>query len=247
MGTLFGGGTRLHRGDAGVAHHLGVSAFATHAVVSELSVVAIEEDIPSDVAAILGCAVLTGGGAVLNSAAPQPGETLAVVGLGGVGLAALITALSRPGVDVVGIDALPAKLEIASGLGAHRVMTPAEAIEQGFTAEKVIEAAGNPRAFETAFAITAPGGYTVTTGLPAPHALAQISPLAITSEARTIMGSYLGSAVPQRDIPAFAALWREGRLPLESLISSHITLDDVNEAMDALHEGAALRQVIVFD
>ena len=94
--------------------------------------------------------------------------------------------------------------------------------------------------------LTAPGGTTVTVGLPAPGALAEISPLALTAEARTIVGSYLGSAVPSRDIPRFEQLWREGRLPLEELISGTIGLDQVNEGMDRLADGLAVRQVIEF-
>ena len=109
-----------------------------------------------------------------------------------------------------------------------------------------MEAAGHPRAFETAFALTAPGGRTVTVGLPSPSARVEVSPLTITAEARTIVGSYLGSAVPSRDIPRYAELWRQGRLPVEALISSHIALDEVNEAMDTLAAGAAIRQVIRF-
>jgi alcohol dehydrogenase len=108
----------------------------------------------------------------------------------------------------------------------------------------VVEAAGNARAFEAALAATAPGGRTVTVGLPPPDALASISPLQLVAEARTVMGSYLGSAVPSRDIPVFAQWWREGRLPVEALVSSRISLDDINLAMDELAAGTALRQVI---
>lgn len=245
-GTLLGGGVRLSRGGEPIAHHLGVSGFATHAVVHQSSATAVDDDLPPEVAAILGCAVLTGGGAVLNSARPTAGQTVAVVGLGGVGLAAVLTALSLHGVEVVGLDMLEHKLSIAKDLGATRAMTPAEAIENGFLADIVIEAAGSARAFETALNITAPGGLTVATGLSAPDARASISPLTITAGARTVVGSYLGSSVPQRDIPILAQLWRDGRLPIERLVSSRIGLDQVNEAMDALSRGAELRQVIIF-
>ena len=95
--------------------------------------------------------------------------------------------------------------------------------------------------------MTAPGGKTVTVGLPAPDARSSIAPLGLTAEARTIVGSYLGSAVPARDIPTFAQLWRDGTLPVEELISSRIRLEDINEAMDQLADGHAIRQVILFD
>jgi alcohol dehydrogenase len=245
-GTLVGGGIRLHRDGHPVSHHLGVSAFATHAVVNRASVVRVDPDIPADVAALLGCAVLTGGGAVLNSAKPEPGETVMVVGLGGVGMAAVLVALSL-GHHVIGVDGVEQKLATARDLGVTETYTPEQLLNAGVRAPVVIEAAGNARAFETALAATAVGGRTVTVGLPAPDARAAISPLVLTAEARTIIGSYLGSAVPTRDIPLFAQLWREGRLPVEQLISRRIRLDQLNGAMDALAEGRALRQLIVFE
>ena len=245
-GTLFDGGIRLHRDGEPVHHHLGVSGFATHAVVDRRSVVVVGRDVPADVAAVLGCAVLTGGGAVVNAGAVQTGQDVVIVGLGGVGMAALITAVSLRHGRVIGVDAVPAKLDRARELGATAAMTPDEAVAAGLRAPLVVEAAGHPRAFETAFALTAPGGRTVTVGLPSPTALAQVSPLTITAEARTIVGSYLGSAVPSRDIPRYAELWREGRLPVEALISSHIALDEIDSAMDTLAEGRAIRQVIRF-
>jgi alcohol dehydrogenase len=242
-GTLVGGNRRLRRDGVPVNHHLGVSAFATHAVVSRTSVVRVDPDVPADVAAVLGCAVLTGGGAVLNAGAPARGETVMVVGLGGVGMAALLTAIAA-GHPVVGIDAVPDKLERAVALGASEVFTPEELAESGVTASVVIEAAGNARAFETAVAGTSPGGTTVTVGLPSPTAMASISPLGLVAEARTIVGSYLGSAVPQRDIPRYVELWRAGRLPVEELISSRISLEAINTAMDELADGHAIRQLI---
>ncbi|MBG6237774.1 alcohol dehydrogenase [Mycetocola sp. CAN_C7] len=244
-GTLLSGGRRLTRDGSAVQHHLGVSGFATHAVVDARSIVRVDADIPADVAALLGCAVLTGGGAVINLAKPQPGDTLIVVGLGGVGMAALLTALAV-GATVIGVDANPDKLGQALELGASAAYSPADAAELGVKSATVIEAAGNVRAFETAVALTAPGGTTITVGLPSPTARAEVSPLGLVAEARTIVGSYLGSAVPARDIPIFADLWRAGRLPVEKLVSAEIRLDEVNAAMDALADGHALRQIIVF-
>ncbi|MDW4573546.1 alcohol dehydrogenase catalytic domain-containing protein [Microbacterium sp. M3] len=249
-GTLLGGGIRLHRerdGDAqDVHHHLGVSAFATHAVVNRASVVPVDPDVPPEIAALLGCAVLTGGGAVINAARPAPQDRVIVVGLGGVGMAALLVAVAL-GHEVIGVDTVPAKLEHALACGAIDAVTPAHAVDHGIHAPVVIEAAGAARAFETALAVTAPGGTTVTVGLPAPDARASVSPLVLTAEARTIIGSYLGSAVPSRDIPRYVELWRAGRLPLERLVSSRIRLDDLDAAMDRLAAGGELRQLIVFD
>lgn len=245
-GTLVGGGIRLHQDGLDVHHHLGVSGFATHAVVSRTSVVPVDSDVPPEVAALLGCAVLTGGGAVLNAARPADGSRVVIVGLGGVGMASLLVAVAL-GLEVVGVDALPAKLELAVALGATAAHLPADARDLGVRAPVVIEAAGSARAFETALALTAPGGTTVTVGLAAPDARAAVSPLLLTAEARTIIGSYLGSAVPSRDIPRYVEMWRAGTLPLEKLVSSRIRLDDIELAMDRLATGSELRQIIAFD
>lgn len=249
-GTLPSGARRLHEEDgAEIHHHLGVSGFATHAVVDRRSVVRVGSDVPPTVAAVLGCAVLTGGGAVRNAGGLMAGQDLIVVGLGGVGMSAVLAGRAithGAGGRVIGIDSNTDKHATALALGADAVYTPQEAADLGITAPVVVEAAGHPRAFETAFHATAPGGTTVTAGLPAPGALSQIPPLTVTAEARTIIGSYLGSAIPARDIPAFEALWRDGSLPAEKLITSTITLDELNEALDILDSGDAIRQMIVF-
>jgi alcohol dehydrogenase len=204
----------------------------------------VDDDVPATVAAVLGCAVLTGGGAVLNVGRPRPGDTVVVVGLGGVGMAAILVALAHHDVRVVGIDAQQAKLETARALGAHAALTPDDTAQQRLTAPIVIECAGDVRAFETAVAVTAPGGRTITVGLPSPDARAAVSPLALVAEGRSIIGSYLGSSVPDRDIPIFVDMWRSGRLPIEALISSTIRLEEINAGMDKLADGVALRQVI---
>lgn len=250
-GRLLSGTNPLSRGGVPVFHHLGVSGFATHAVIHRRSLVPVGSDVPPAVAAVLGCAVLTGGGAVINAGKPRPGDTIALVGLGGVGMAALLTASAigaqweRPA-RIIGVDANPEKLSLALDLGATEAYTPAEIEGLGLRAQVVIEAAGHPRAFETAVRITAAGGTTVTIGLPAPGALASIEPLGLTAEARTIIGSYLGSAVPARDIPLYERMWREGRLPVEKLTSSVLPLASINEAMDALADGQTVRQIISF-
>lgn len=246
-GTLLGGGMRLSRDNRPVYHHLGVSGFATHAVVHRASIVPVPNDVPPSVAALLGCAVLTGGGAVLNVGKPRAGETVAVVGLGGVGMAAVLTALAHDDVRVVAVDQLPEKLTAARDLGAHETFTPQAATDAGVKATVVIEAAGHPAALQTAIELTAPGGRTITVGLPPPDARISVSPLGFVAEGRSLVGSYLGSAVPARDIPRFVELWRSGRLPVESLVSSTISLDDINEAMDHLADGAAIRQLITFE
>jgi len=245
-GTLLGGGIRLHRDGEKLFHHLGVSAFATHAVVNVASVVRVDRDVPPEIAALLGCAVLTGGGAVINAGEPAPDADVMVVGLGGVGMAALLVAVAL-GHRVIAVDALDEKLELARDLGASETFTPAALAAVGRRAPVVVEAAGSARAFETAFAATEPGGRTVTVGLPSPDARVSLPPLTFTVEARSVIGCYLGSAVASRDIPRYVELWRAGRLPIERLISSRIGLAELDSAMDRLASGSALRQVIVFE
>jgi alcohol dehydrogenase len=246
-GTLMTGERRLSRNGQPVHHHLGVSGFATHAVVDRRSVVPVPADVPPAVASLLGCAVLTGGGAVLNAGRPQPGQTVIVVGLGGVGMAAVLTALAHDDVRVVGVDQLADKLDRARAMGAHAAYTPDEARDHNLKAAVVIEAVGHPSALETAIGLTAPGGRTVTVGLPRPDARISVSPLGFVAEGRSLIGSYLGSAVPSQDIPHFVELWRAGRLPVESLVSSTIALDDINTGMDQLADGNAVRQIISFE
>jgi alcohol dehydrogenase len=246
-GTLMTGERRLSRDGHPIHHHLGVSGFATHAVVDRRSVVPVPADVPPEVAALLGCAVLTGGGAVINAGRPRAGDTVIVVGLGGVGMAAVLTALSHDDVRVIGVDQLHTKLELARTLGAHEAYTPDDAREAGLKAAVVIEAVGHPKAVETAVDLTAAGGRTVCVGLPRPDARINLSPLGFVAEGRSLIGSYLGSAVPSQEIPHFVGLWRAGRLPVESLVSSTITLDEVNSGMDELADGNAVRQIIRFD
>ncbi|GAT15098.1 alcohol dehydrogenase [Mycolicibacterium thermoresistibile] len=243
-GTLLSGAIRLTRDGQPVHHHLGISGFASHAVVDRRSVVPVDSDVPPSVAALLGCAVLTGGGAVLNVGRPRPGQRVIVVGLGGVGLAAVLTALAHPDVRVVGVDQRTDKLHTARTLGAHEAYTPDQAVDANLKAQVVIEAAGHPDALATAIQLTAPGGRTITVGLPPPDARLTVSPLGLVAEGRSLIGSYLGSAVPARDIPRFVDLWRSGRLPVEQLVSSTITLDELNEGLDRLADGAAVRQLI---
>ncbi|BCT75209.1 alcohol dehydrogenase [Sinomonas cyclohexanicum] len=247
-GTLLTGTRHLNRPGSGgrVQHHLGVSGFATHAVVDERSVVPVGSDVPPAVAALLGCAVLTGGGALLNAGRITPETTVAVVGLGGVGMAGLLTAVGM-GCRVIAVDAQESKLATALEWGAVEALTPREALERKAEAGVVLEAVGHPRAFETAFRLLGLGGTVVTVGLPAPGATAEIEPLQLTARAQTVVGSYLGSAVPKRDVPAFEKLWREGRLPLERLVSRTIALEEINEGMDALASGEVIRQVVTFD
>ncbi|MFC6465759.1 alcohol dehydrogenase catalytic domain-containing protein [Gordonia humi] len=243
-GSLLGGGRRLHRAGTDVHHQNGVSGFATHAVVHTSSLVVIPQDVPAPVGALLGCAVLTGGGAVLNAGRMAINERIAVVGVGGVGLAAMLVAQAVGPAEMLAVDMLTSKLDLAPAYGATLVATPAEIAEHERQYDLVIECVGSTRALETAIKLTRPGGRTVTVGLPSPTTRMEISPLSLVVDTRSLIGSYMGSGDPTEDIQRYAQMYLDGRLPIDRLISAHIKLSQINEAMDALEAGDALRQVI---
>ncbi|HEX5514622.1 MAG TPA: zinc-dependent alcohol dehydrogenase family protein [Gammaproteobacteria bacterium] len=252
-GTLLSGERRLRRGGSVVHHHLGVSAFAEYATVSRRSLVKISPDLPLDEAALFGCAVLTGVGAVVNTAQLRAGTTAAVVGLGGVGLAALLGAVAAGASRIVAVDLADDKLALAAKLGATDTFNAAqpdcaEAIRAATTGgvEFAFEFAGSIKALELAYRITRRGGTTVTAGLPPPAATLPLPAVNLVAEERTVKGSYIGTCVPMRDIPRYLALYQQGRLPVDRLLTDRLKLDDINLGFDRLAQGAAIRQVVVF-
>ena len=245
-GELLRGGRRLRHDGQELSHHAGASAFAEYAVVDSRSAVVIPDAVPSPVGALLGCALLTGGGAVLNAGQVSAGDEVAVVGLGGVGLAAVMVAAGR-GAKVTAIDLLDAKLDMAVSVGAVDTMTPEATREAGRRFDVVVEAVGRTQALESAIELTRVGGRTVTVGLPNPSAQICLSAASLVLEARSLIGSYLGSGDPATDIAEYAAMYLRGDIPVEKLISQHIRLDDLNEALDSLAAGEVARQVVIFD
>ncbi|MEQ8249064.1 MAG: zinc-dependent alcohol dehydrogenase family protein [Alphaproteobacteria bacterium] len=252
QGTLMSGARRLHLNGAPVNHHLGVSAFADHAVVSQYSFVKIEKDIPYDIAALFGCAVITGVGAVVNTSKVHPGSTVAVIGLGGVGLNALLGARLAGARQIVAIDMREDKLAFARQLGATDAFNAGDAncvaaVKEatGGGVDYAFEMAGSAKALELAWNITARGGETVSAGLPHPDQRLTVPPVQLVAEERTLRGSYLGSCVPVRDIPNFVQLYRAGQLPVDRLMTGSVPLDDINEAFERLAEGETVRTVVV--
>jgi len=252
-GTLLGGERRLRHPDLGpLNHHLGVSAFSDHIVVSEASAVKVDPELPFELAALFGCAVLTGVGAAVNAARIEAGQRVVVFGLGGVGLSALLGAVLQEAATIVAVDVMVAKLELARELGAtHAVGAGPGALAEildltGGGADHAIETVGSAGVLADAYAATRRGGTTTTVGLPDPSQMLTIPAVSLVAEERTLRGSYLGSSVPARDIPRFVDLHREGRLPVERLLTHRLALDEVNEGFDRLASGAAVRQAIVF-
>jgi alcohol dehydrogenase len=245
-GELFNGGWRLHDGSGYINHHLGVSGFSEYAVIDTHSLVPIDDDVPAEIAAVIGCAVLTGAGALINNGQITKDDSVAIVGLGGVGMAAVLAAVAIGCRKIIAVDNQAEKLSTALKLGATDVELPADIEKSKLSASVVLEAVGHPAALETAMKIVSAGGKVITVGLPAPGQLATIEPLKITAEAITITGSYMGSCIPARDIPKFIDWWRDGIFPVEKLISKIITLEEINQAMDDLADANVLRQVIKF-
>jgi len=253
-GTLLSGERRIFTNDGRpVNHHMGCSAFAEYAVVSRRSAVKVPNDLPLDEAALFGCAVLTGVGAVINTAQVRAGTTVAVVGLGGVGLASVLGAVASGARQVVAVDLSDDKLALARELGATHTINAAdpEVVDKvkkitGGGVDYAIEMAGSTRAFETAYRITKRGGTTVTAGLPHPNATWAMPSTHLVAEERTIKGSYIGTCVPSRDLPRYIDLYRAGKLPVNKLMSGKMKLDQINEGFDLLHEGKAVRQVVTF-
>lgn len=253
VGELMTGHRRLSMDGAPVHHHVGVSAFATHAVLARQSLVKVEADIPTHISALFSCAMLTGAGAVFNTAKVTPGSKVAVVGLGGVGLSAVLGAVAAGAGQVVVVDPFASKLDTAMDMGATHAVTAdehtTEAVRDltGGGVDYAIELAGSVKALETAYDCTCRGGTTVTAGLPHPDARMSLNALKLVAEERALKGSYIGSCVPQRDLPRMFSLHQQGKLPVEKMLTHRLSLDQINLAMDQLDDGTAIRQVIEFN
>jgi len=239
--------------DEALNHHLGCSAFADHAVVSRRSLIKIDPALSFQEAALFGCAVLTGVGAVVNTAQIKAGQSAVIIGLGGVGLSAVLGALAAGASPVIAVDLSEDKLALARSLGPVETInardpdavTQVRALTNG-GADFAFEMAGSIKALESAWSMTRRGGTTITAGLPPPGAALPVNVVSLVGEERTLKGSYIGTCVPSRDIPRYVALYRQGRLPVDRLMSGTLPLTDINTGFDQLHAGAVVRLIITF-
>ncbi len=236
-------------------HHLGVSGFSEYAIASIYSLVKIDKSYPFEIAALFGCAVMTGVGAVVHTAKIQAGESVLVVGLGGVGLSAILGAKATGASKIIAADISDSKLAVAKHFGATHTINSAKenALEELKTTitcsgvDKSVEFAGAMPALDFAFNATKKGGTTVTGALPHPEARLSLNPLTLVGQEKTLKGCYLGSCVPSIDIPNFLELYKNGSLPVNQLITHRLKLEDINEGFERLANGEAIRQVIIFD
>lgn len=251
-GTLLTGGMRLSKAGKTIHHHIGVSAFADYAVVARESAIKIDRSLAFEEAALFGCAVITGAGAVINTAKMPAGSSAAIVGLGGVGLMSMLAARLSGARTIVAIDMLDDKLALARQLGATHTVNArdpqcAEQVRDltGGGVDYAFEMASSVKALELAYKITRRGGTTVTGSLPHPTHTMALPATNLVAEERTLKGSYVGSCVPQRDIPRFISLYQQGLLPVDRLMSERILLDQINEGFDRLSDGGTVRQIVV--
>ncbi len=251
-GVLFDGTSRLSRDGEPLHHYLGVSSFAEEVVVPASGAVKVRDDAPLDVIALVGCAVATGVGAVLNTAAVEPGATVAVIGCGGVGLNVVQGAKLAGAERIIAIDVLTEKTQLAMQLGAtDRIVAPAgDAVEQLLAlvpdgVDYAFDAFGHTKTTEQAIQMLGLGGAAVIVGLPPTGAKATFEPLVLAEADQRILGSNYGSVRPSIDIPALVDRYMDGQLKLDPLVWARRPLAEAAAAFDDLESGEALRTLLI--
>ena len=251
-GTLPGGTLRLSQNGDHLYHYSYLSAFAERCIVPEGCCVPIRKDAPLDVAALVGCAVMTGYGAAVTRARVSPGSAIAIFGVGGVGLSAIMGSRLAGAAAVVAIDPFPFRRETALELGATHALDPGSDdvtaclrdLTNGRGADAAIDSAGVPGVLAQAYAAVRRGGIVVAVGLPPEGATAELPASDLAREEKVITGSFYGSCSPQVDMPMVLDLYMDGHLPLDRLVSRTYPLEEINEAFAAMNAGDVARAVI---
>ncbi|MCM8746665.1 Zn-dependent alcohol dehydrogenase [Thermomicrobium sp. CFH 73360] len=252
-GRMFDGTTRFHRDGQDVHHILGVSCFAEYTVVPEQGLLKLPADVPLDRAALVGCGVTTGVGAVLFAAGVRPGESVLVIGCGGVGLNVVQGAALVGAGPIIAADIVPQKLEWARQLGATHTVNPKEqdlleavrSLTEGRGADYAFEVIGRAETIQQAYAATRKGGTMVVVGLTPMGTAIPLDPLDLLRSEKTIKGTVYGSANLPRDIPRLIELYRLGQLKLDELISRRLRLEEINQGFEAMLAGSVARSIIV--
>ncbi len=253
-GTLLNGKRRFRDAQGReINHHVGVSGYSQYTIAAQESLIKIDPAIPLEKAALFGCAIVTGVGSVVNTAGVQPGMSVAIFGMGGVGLSAVMGARLAGAHPIIAVDLLESKLDLARQMGASHTVNarqddPVEAIREltGGGAHYTFDAVGNEKVLLQAYQATRRAGTTVAIGLPAPDRVLSVPVVSIIDGERVIKGAYMGSCIPRRDIPRFLSLYQAGLLPVDMIITRTITLDEINAAFDALAQGEEVRQILRF-
>ncbi|MFC4069192.1 Zn-dependent alcohol dehydrogenase [Actinoplanes subglobosus] len=243
---------RFTAGDLEIFGMAGCGSFAEEMVVPRAGAVKIDDDVPYEVAALVGCGVTTGVGAVINTARVRPGDSVVVIGCGGVGIAAIQGARLAGAAQIMAVDTVPARHEAARRFGATHTATPdelgdlqGEVVPEGF--DHAFDVVAVPQTLRTAWTATRRGGQVIVVGAGRAEDQVEFSPFELLFEGKTIVPSLYGSAEPHRDFPRLLALWRAGRLDIEGMISRRLRLDQVGDGLAALGSGDVIRQVIIND
>ncbi len=238
--------TRLHRRDGSpIGAYSGIGTFGTHQVVAASAAIKVDPRTPPEVAALIGCAVTTGIGAVRHTAGVKAGESVVVIGLGGVGLAAVMGAAAAGAEPITAVDMSQAKLELAIRAGAHRAVL-ADVARDAAGADHVLECIGLVETVELAIDLVRPGGIVTLVGMTPQGDRASFDVYRLVEGGKQIRGSNYGSAVPARDFPMIASAYMAGSLPLDLLIAERIGLEGLEHAFDAMRRGDGARRVIVY-
>jgi Zn-dependent alcohol dehydrogenase len=243
---------RLHAPDGRVVGtYSGVGTHSTGQVVSAAAAIPVDPRTPPEVAALIGCAATTGIGAVRNTARVRSGESVVVIGAGGVGLSAIMAASAEGARPVIAVDREPAKLELARSVGATHWVGPEDARTlvadlTGGGADHLIEAIGLASTVELAVELTRPGGTVTLVGMTPQGQRAGIDVYRLVEDGKRLLGSNYGSAVPARDFPLIASQVVDGLLPLHNLVTDTIALENINDALEQMRRRDGARRVIVF-
>ena len=252
ISLMFDGTSRLRIGDQPVYQFAGVASFGEYAVVPESGAIPIRKDMPLEGAALIGCGVATGVGAVINTARVEAGSSVLVIGCGGVGLSCVQGAVLSSAEPLIAVDLLDSKLEQARRLGATHTLNPSRddvlgtvrALTGGRGVDYAFEAIGLTPTIEQAYEAIRPGGTAVVVGqVPEGHRIS-IDPYVMSDREKVLKGSNYGSCRPSIDFPKFVDLYLAGKLKLDEMISRTIKLDEINAAFDAMMNGEVVRSVI---
>jgi S-(hydroxymethyl)glutathione dehydrogenase / alcohol dehydrogenase len=255
QGLMTGEENVFRKGDIDIARMAGVGSFADHTVVRATAAIKIPDDVPLDRACLVGCGVMTGVGAVINTAKVSPGQTVAVFGCGGVGLNVVQGAALSGASRIIAVDLSKSKLELAKAFGATDVVDAsggtdaADAVREltgGLGVDYAFEVIGAPPVIVQAFLSVKRGGKVIVVGVPPFGSEVPIPGFSLPLEEKSVIGSLYGSANMRRDMPKLIDLYMRGRLKIDELVSRRIKLDDVNAAFDAIEKGEVARSVIVY-
>ncbi len=254
-GAMRDGTTRLSQNGNAVHHLGGVSSFSEYAVVAEQGAVPIREDAPLDAACLVGCGVMTGVGAVINTAKVEAGASMVVFGAGGVGLNVIQGGALVGAAKIIAVDLVESKLRMAEEFGATHLVNASKgdaseqvrALTGGRGADYAFEVIGSPAVVLQAFLSVRRGGKVIVVGVPPLTSQIMVPGFSIPMEEKSIIGSLYGSAHMRTDMPRMIDLFMAGKLKIKELISQRIRLGDVNGAFEQMEKGTVARSVIVFD